>query len=119
MRACVVLRACSRLHDSFLCLCATAKTSSLLFNYLLSTCLGLQPFRAGLAVTVAAIFTGTVLASFKATHFSTLGFLAVVVAGFMAAARWVITERYFVSTAGSSHSSMSSLNLLFLISPVR
>ncbi len=90
------------------------KTSSLLFNYMLSTCWGLQPLQLRLLLVVCCIASGMIIASYRSSHFHVVGFIAVIGAGFMAASRWVITERYF-----SKHErKVSSLQLLYLISPV-
>ena len=81
----------------------------------MSTLLGLQPFRAGLCVTVLCISGGMVMATLKSTDFHAVGFAAVLGAGFMAATRWVTTERYFTKNG----KQMSSMQLLYMMSPVR
>ena len=90
------------------------KTSSILFNYSMSTLLKLQPARCVLTSIVACIFVGMVLASYKATDFHLLGFTAVVVAAFLAGTRWVLTERLFEK---SGH-RLKSMELLYVLSPL-
>lgn len=97
-----------------LTLVTIGKTSSLPFNYMLSVGLGLQPFLLSLGSTVLCISGGMVLASLHSADFLPWPFMAVLGAGFMAAARWVTTERYLVAHG----KRVSSMQLLYMLSPI-
>ena len=105
-------------------LCTVVRAMGILFTLALSLCLRLVRFRKSLAVVIAAIACGSVLAVWKEPEFNAFGAFLMLLSGFCGSLRWVLTQTVLSTKEGDKEAEDEEeeektdvLHLILFLSP--